>query len=193
MLLTGHLLITTGVVRNGAVSVGSKRNAQRSQHPHRGDADAVKTQEEFLLSPRRNKRDQNRHDDRGEGSPCTLHPGRHAGNDHGRGPGDRLLGDLLGRGELVACVILGGKADDVARDQTGQDRDPNAPPSHPLDGAEQQQADQQRSDRNKAAASIDPRAKGVQQLPHGRIFLGTHEIDADDRKEDPDPRQDHRS
>mmetsp|Transcript_42066 Transcript_42066/g.91392 ORF Transcript_42066/g.91392 Transcript_42066/m.91392 type:complete len:431 (-) Transcript_42066:639-1931(-) len=109
----GHLGDAAGVVRDGAVGVRGKRDAERGEHADRGDGDAKGTAGGV------GSHDGDDHDEDGEDA--GEHADAKARDDDGGAAGDGRLGNALGGLVRVRGEVLGSGTDADTRGQADDD------------------------------------------------------------------------
>ena len=183
----GHLSDAAGVVGHGAVGVRCQRDAQRAQHTHGSQCDAVQThtgagsaagQEEC-------QQDADRHDDDGHGG--GQHTQAQTADDDGSGAGLALAAQLLGGLIGVRGIVLRGLADEHAGHQAGQDGHIQAPVLQTQQGPDQEE----RNNGDEDSGQVGAPGQRLQQCTLVGVLLGLDEERADDGADDAHRRHDH--
>ena len=180
-----HLGVSARIVGDRAVGVGGQRDAQRREHPHGGDADAVKPQRHIVgrHQVRHIETDgtqighNNRHADGDDRHGRRDHTYADTRNDDRRRTGLSALGNFLRRFIGVRRIVFGRLTDDDAGHESRDDRERK---SQPVLNIEQVENDEGRGG-DQHRADIDPHAQRPQQLTHRGALFGPHEEDSDDR------------
>ncbi len=194
--LSGHLGVAAGVVGDGPVGVRRQRNAERAEHADGGDADAVEAQKEVLVASAEAEGEQDRRDDHHQRSPGGLHAFGDAGDDHRGMTGLGLLGDALRRSVLVGGVVLGCEGDDQSSGQSGGDGQGRLPPGV-VHGdrriLEQEPEQDARTDGHQGRCEPHAHVQSLEELAEGCTFLGPDHEDAQQRADDAETGEGHRS
>ena len=183
-----HLGIAARIVGDRAVGVRGQRDAQRREHAHGRDADAVETHRHVLRSHHvldveadgAEVGKDDRHGDRHDGDGRGDHSRADAGDDDRRWACLGAPGDLLRRFIRMGGEVFRGLPDDNARHEARDDRERESDPV--LDA--QQAEDAERGSGDQQRAEIDAHAQRTEQFAHRGPLLRAHEEDAEDREQD---------
>ena len=201
---TGHFGVPAGVVGDGTVSVRRERDSERGEHPDRRDADPVETETERFCredigeryafdqaeaARREDKRKHNRDNDRNHGNAGGKHPDADTGNDNRRGTGFRGFRDALRRFIRVRGVVFCRLSDDNPGEQTDDDRERNADPVRNVEKIK----DAECCRNDERGGNVHAATERAEEVFHRRAFLRAHEVNSENRKQNTDCRDEHRS
>ena len=198
-LQLAHLGIASGVVGNGAVSVGCEGDAEGAEHAHCSDCDSVEALRQggcghHILHVKADGEEVRKHDcanycDNRDGG--GYHTEADTVDDDGGGTGLGGLCQLLRRLIGVRSVVFGRLADNHSGDESCDYRAAEVPPVV-VAGAEHQGQDAEGGDTAEDGGHIGTEAHALEQLSHACAFLGAHGEDADDREHHAHCRDEHR-
>ena len=129
-----HLGVTTGIVGNRTVGVGSQGDAQCGEHAHGGNADAVQTVCQTLArhaqveTVGKAEAEDDGHTDGDDGDAGGYHARAYTFYYNSSGTRQSCLRNLLGGLVRVRRVVLGGLSDDDTGCQSADDREGESQP-----------------------------------------------------------------
>merc|ERR1719247_3733305 len=171
-------LPVAAVVRHRAVGVRRERDAERREHAHGADRDAVRARE-------RRAREDAGHEEEGRGQ-AADHADAHALDHDGRRAGHAAVRDGHGRAEVEGREVLRGLPDDEAAHEADED----APEDFPANTAvalvrlrEEEVADENRGDGEEHRGDDEallqrPHQRAERALPASSLLLRRDEADA---------------